>query len=125
MKRAKIDLDSLLSKGIVCRILRVLACTNKAVDRATLVEKTSSSPAAVDRCLGSLRDAGIIKWSSRSSCWRLVREPSIVRKIEEAIFEYELSILKKTRRNLHAEEKLRAVDEIASAVFHARNSLRQ
>jgi hypothetical protein len=135
-KEEQSKISAILTEPIACRVLRTLiycSAQPNAWDYGTdgltasaLAKHISYPEEQVRQILGQLLDVGLVEYSVKADRWNFANNQTARPLIDKAIFEFELNFVRERCRttNYHAEEKITAIDELASHIAVARLDVR-
>ena len=125
MKESAARHKKLLAHAVVCRVLRPLAAESSGLCAGAIARASGVTRGQVSSLLIQLRREEIVRYVPESRCWKITRSKRLRAEIWEALFTYELAQLRKRKIRVDAAARLRMIDELAEAVFHARESVRR
>jgi hypothetical protein len=121
MATTKKDLTVLLRSRSICKLIRPLSFITAGLTLRELATRARMRTDVARRYLNRARIVGAVRYKDALKRWVLSRSQSHALQLEAAFKNYEIQFLKRrSPQRCNAEARLRAVDELAVAIFHAR-----
>jgi hypothetical protein len=112
---------SVLQEDFVCRILRPLVIGPQ--HERVLSQYAGLAPEDTLDSLNRIKKYGILHHDPVTNTWELLADDQTRTIIYDALFAFELRVLAgRTLPNYHAQQRIQIIDELATAISHARSS---